>query len=73
MINISEVLETNKIDWSFLGEGEWTVTSFADALGAKKEWVISTENGVKSADMPAEVEMRERGGFVAVLEKSQGK
>lgn len=73
MLNGKDEKQTVSIDWSFLGEGEWTVTSFADALGAKKEWVISTENGVKAADMPAEVEMRERGGFVAVLEKSQGK
>lgn len=69
VLNGMDEVQTIGVDWSFLGEGEWTVTSFADKKGDKKEWDIDSKSGVKTADLPSALEIKERGGYVSVLRK----
>lgn len=50
------------MDWSFLGEGDYTITTFGDVEGEAHAWDIDTE-----ASLPDGVNLAPRGGFVAVI------
>lgn len=69
VLNGKDEAQTVDIDWSFLGDGEWSVTTFADKGGEEKAWDIQADCKMTAGDMPAKIDMLPRGGYVAVLKK----
>lgn len=69
VLNGKDEAQTINLDWSVLGDGEWTVTTFADKKGDKKEWNIQTNSVMKTNQLPAQIETLPRGGYVAVITK----
>lgn len=65
VLNGKDEPQTLFIDWSPLGKGTWSVTSFADQ-GEPRAWDIRTET-LTTKQLPANIVMQPRGGFVAVL------
>lgn len=54
------------MDWSFLPEGTYRVTTFADGGSADSPWAIDTScHAVR--ELPDEIECRPRGGVVMVI------
>lgn len=61
---------TLPIDWQFLPEGNYQVTTFTDGTSDESPWNISTRN-TSSNDLPASISCKPRGGFVMVLKKQK--
>ena len=61
--------QTLHIDWTFLGGGEWSVTTYADKEGETKAWDIQNLNKVSPDDLSTQIKTLPRGGYVAVLRK----
>lgn len=61
---------TLTMDWSFLPEGDCSVSLFEDSGDKENPWLLSTVTGT-SKTLPAQLSCQPRGGFVAVIETAQ--
>ena len=64
VINGLDVPQSIAMDWSFIGKGEYHITTFGDVEGEARAWDITSE-----ATLCDSVTLAPRGGFVAVLRR----
>ena len=64
VINGLDEPQSISMDWSFLGKGEYHITTFGDVEGEARAWDITSE-----ATLCDSVTLAPRGGFVAVLRR----
>lgn len=65
IINGLDEPQSISIDWSFLNEGNYQITTFSDVENEARAWHINT-----AATLPDSVLLAPRGGFVATAMKS---
>lgn len=67
-LNGKETSQNISVDWSFLNEGTYQITTFADSDNKEEPWNINKQTVTRSELMQS-IELLPRGGFVAVIEK----
>lgn len=65
VINGLDEPQSISMDWSFIGKGEYHITTFGDVEGEARAWHITTE-----AILPDTITLAPRGGFVAVIRRN---
>ena len=66
MINGMDSAQNIKIDWSFLGDYTYDITTFGDVIDQPRAWDIKQYNKLRSKSLPTSIMLQPRGGFVAV-------
>lgn len=65
-LNGTDVSRSLFMDWKFLPEGTYQVTTFADGASVETPWVVSVDE-VGRQHLPASYDFKARGGFVLVI------
>ncbi len=67
VLNGSDHSATLPLEWDFLPQGEYRITTFADGDGAASPWAVTTAEMLRDS-LPVSVGCKPRGGVVMVIE-----